>query len=155
LGIEIESEPGTSQFPSSGCNSITPPASFSEIQAVCNSYQYTNRRDQFFKAPKNGEADTQVRGKNNGKTNMELQILPNPANMSLEVQYAIKASGKVKIGLYDLAGKMVKSLAKSEDMKEGYYTLQADLTDVPSGMYLVLLDFNGKTETKKLSVIKR
>lgn len=136
-----------------GCSTITPPASASEIQAVCNSYQYTSRRDQFFVAPNDNGVG--VKGKNGLKNSSELQISPNPANSSVEIQYNLKADSRVQIGIYDLAGKMIKSLANDKGVKQGQYILQVDLSDIASGMYIVQLNVNGKTEIKKLSVMKK
>ncbi len=143
---------GTSELPPSNCSSITPPASPSEIAAVCNSSQYTSRRDQFFKAT---PTDTYVKGNPKSNADIEMLISPNPASNSLNLQYSIKNEGKVKIAIYDLSGKMVKSLAMYNDAKEGAYALQADLSDVANGMYFVVLDLNGKTVTQKLSVMKK
>lgn len=141
------------ELPSPNCTSISPPASISEIQAVCTSSQYTGRRDQFFKAPTDADANTKL----NTKTNLvaDMQIAPNPASNSLFLQYTLKNEGRVKIAIYDLSGKMVKSLATDDAAKEGAYSLQADLTDVASGLYFVVLDVNGKTLTQKLSVMKK
>ena len=147
----LGSEP-SEQFPSQGCSAVTPSASFSEIQAVCNSSEYTSRRDQFFKAT---PTDTYVKGNPKSRAGIDMLISPNPASNSLNLQYSIKNEGKVKIAIYDLSGKTVKSLAMYNDAKEGAYALQADLSDVANGMYFVVLDLNGKTVTQKLSVMKK
>ena len=151
---EVESQP-TDAFPYSNCSAISPSASESEIHAVCASSQYTSRRDQFFVAPTDNGNKMGRKGKNSLKNSSELQISPNPANSSMEIQYSLKTDSYVKIAIYDLAGKMVKSLANDNDVKQGQYILQVDLSDIASGMYIVQLNVNGKMEIKKLSVIKR
>jgi hypothetical protein len=149
---DIDYEP-SDETPSQNCTDITPSASAFQISNVCNSSGYINRANQFFKAP----TDTGVNVKENVKASvgMDMQIAPNPASNSLFLQYTLKNEGRVKIAIYDLSGKMIKSLVTDDAAKEGAYSLQADLTDVASGLYFVVLDVNGKTLTQKLSVMKK
>ena len=141
------------EFPPVGCSTITPSASYSEIENVCNSYSYTSRRDQFYVAPTDDDKNVRTNGKT--KNDAEMLISPNPASGTAELQYSIKEDGKVHIALYDLVGKMIKQVENTEGAKAGYYNLQINLADVPSGMYMVVLNLNGKTVTKKLSVLQK
>ncbi len=148
----------TEILPDENCNSITPPATFSEIQAVCNSASYTSRRDQYFKAPIADDVVNKQKDKKLDKADvankMSFQLSPNPADNNLKIHYNLTANGSVKIDLYDLSGRAIKSIADYPEQKEGDYNLESDLVDVPSGIYLLVMDLNGKKETKKLSVLK-
>ncbi len=153
-GTEIElGYPPESQFPFSGCTSITPSASFSEIQTACNSYQYSSRRDQFYKAPTDENNDFTL--KNNAKSNVEMIVSPNPASNNVNLQYSVKTLSNIKIGIYDMTGKMIKEVKNEKNVIEGNYDSQIDLTTVSSGLYTIVLESNDGKIMKKLSVLQK
>jgi Secretion system C-terminal sorting domain len=141
------------QLPDQSCTAITPSASFSEIQAVCNSSQYTSRRDQFYKAPTNENNDFTL--KNSAKNNIEMVVSPNPASNIVNLQYSVKTTSNIKIGIYDLAGKMIKDVKNEKNVAEGYYDFPVDLANVSSGLYTVVIESNGEKIVKKLSVLQK
>jgi hypothetical protein len=141
-------------LPFAGCSAITPSASFSEIQAVCNSPQYISRRDQFYKSPTNND-NTDFTLKSNTKNNIEMAVSPNPASNNVNLRYSVKTQSNIKIGIYDLAGKMIKDIKNEKNVAEGYYDFSIDLANISSGLYTIVLESNGEKIVKKLSVLQK
>jgi Secretion system C-terminal sorting domain len=141
------------ELPDENCTTITPSASFSEIQTVCNSYQYTSRRDQFYKAPTNENNDFTL--KNSSKNIVEMVVSPNPASNIINLQYSVKTQSHIKIGIYDMTGKMIKDLKNENNVVEGNYDFQVDLANVSSGLYTIVIESNGEKTVKKLSVLQK
>jgi hypothetical protein len=113
---------------------------------------------------------TGVKDKSNG-TGPEgfglLQNYPNPLavqphNSSTQITYSLPATGEVYLGVYNLAGQLVRTLQHT-NLPSGQYTLSWNGdTDtgskVPSGLYLVSLRLtaNGRTwtDSRKMIVIQ-
>ncbi|MBI5402520.1 MAG: T9SS type A sorting domain-containing protein [Ignavibacteriae bacterium] len=85
------------------------------------------------------------------------QNYPNPFNPVTKIDYNIPSNSNVKISLYDMSGKEVKTLVNS-NQSAGFYTIQLNANDLSSGVYFYKMtaNSNGNTIaiTKKLSVIK-
>lgn len=81
------------------------------------------------------------------------EISPNPVTTTAAIRYEIPAEGEVQLGLYDMQGRLVRSLA-SETRTAGEYEVQADLQGLPSGQYVVHMQFNGSVQTRVLNLIK-
>ena len=66
---------------------------------------------------------------------MAMQLAPNPANDQLTVHlFGLKSNEKNNLRIYDLLGNVV---VKDEIQGKENYTLQYNLTDLASGMYMV------------------
>ena len=75
--------------------------------------------------------------------------MANPVNNKIKTEVYCKFNGNVKIALFDLTGK--KLLSKSFDIKQGYNSLNIDVSMLKRGFYLLRFkDNNGLTLTKKL-----
>ncbi|WP_347219256.1 T9SS type A sorting domain-containing protein [Chryseobacterium sp.] len=81
-------------------------------------------------------------------------IYPNPttADKKVTVLFDVKekASNKGSIEVYDLTGKKVHSAELTN--QAGFYRQDLNLSHLPSGNYLVKINFGGTSETKKLIV---
>ncbi|MDP8227841.1 MAG: T9SS type A sorting domain-containing protein [Candidatus Electryoneaceae bacterium] len=64
---------------------------------------------------------------------------PNPFNGRTQVQFTLTDRSRVTVGLYDLSGRLLRQLSQGE-MDAGNHRLDIDASDMPSGMYLVILD---------------
>lgn len=80
------------------------------------------------------------------------QNFPNPFNPSTVIKYSIPVSGQVNLQVYDVLGRLVKTLI-DETKQAGEYTLEYK-TDLPSGVYYYSLKTGSFTETRKMTVIK-
>jgi hypothetical protein len=86
------------------------------------------------------------------------QNYPNPFNSQTTIQYKLPESGKVKLTIFNLNGKEVKTLFNKVQTKGNYQTSwkgrNNDRADVTSGIYLCQLNVNDKVTTKKLILAK-
>jgi hypothetical protein len=82
---------------------------------------------------------------------------PNPAREMTNLSFALPQSGPVKLAIYDMAGRRVRTLA-SGWMEAGSHQQPFDLRDdaarrIPSGLYFVRLAVGRQTLVSRLAVV--
>lgn len=83
----------------------------------------------------------------------DIKVYPNPFNPVTKLKYQIPEAGKVRLTIYDLLGRELKILTE-DFLEEGIYETQFNADNLPSGIYLAVLNINGKNFTKKLQLVK-
>jgi hypothetical protein len=83
---------------------------------------------------------------------------PNPFNPSTTIRFAVPRDGHVELAVYDLGGRKVRTLV-SETRSSGDYSVTWDGRDetggqAASGLYLYKLSTDGKTVTRKMTLVK-
>ena len=78
---------------------------------------------------------------------------PNPFARETSISYMLPASGHTTLKIYDASGRVVETLVDTE-VEPGIYTVNWDRKDVASGTYFYRLSSNGKTLTKKMTVVR-
>ena len=73
---------------------------------------------------------------------------PNPFTRSTTVRFRLPAAGPVRLGVYDLAGRLVSHLL-DETRPAGEHAVAWQPGSVPSGVYYVRLESGGQTVTKR------
>jgi carboxypeptidase T len=81
------------------------------------------------------------------------QNYPNPFNPATQINYSIAKEGLVKISIYDVLGREVKTLV-NEVKTPGFYAVDFDGTNLSSGMYFYRMESGSFTDTKKMTLIK-
>jgi hypothetical protein len=86
------------------------------------------------------------------------QNYPNPFNPSTTIQYNVPRTGDVEVRIFDIQGRLVRSLSKSYQ-QAGVHSLVWDSRSnsgmvVASGTYFCQVLFNGTALVKKLILIK-
>ncbi len=81
------------------------------------------------------------------------QNYPNPFNPSTEISYSIPTPGLVTLRIFNLLGQEVVTLV-SERKEAGFYRVQWNGQDSPSGIYFCRLQTVEFTETKKMVLMK-
>jgi hypothetical protein len=85
------------------------------------------------------------------------QNYPNPFNPSTNIDFDIPNDSKVSLKLYDISGREVMTLV-NESKPAGYYTIQMNGSNLPSGMYFYKINAEGNGQeyvaTKKALLIK-
>jgi aminopeptidase N len=81
------------------------------------------------------------------------QNFPNPFNPYTKITFSIPQQGRVKITVYDSLGKEI-SVAKDEDFTAGEHSVYFNAKNLASGVYLYKLEWNDKSASKKMLVIK-
>ena len=81
------------------------------------------------------------------------QNYPNPFNASTNIKFTIANSGDVKIIVYDMIGRQVKTLA-NEKLKPGTYEISFDGSSLPNGIYLYRFSVADFTQTRRMILDK-
>jgi len=86
------------------------------------------------------------------------QNYPNPFNPQTTIDFSVKTTGLVKLAIYDILGREIRTLV-SETLTNGRYTTVWDGRDntgdiVPSGIYIYRVDAGSYKASRKLSFIQ-
>lgn len=78
---------------------------------------------------------------------------PNPFNPTTTISYNLQKAGDVTLTLYDVTGRIVRSLTKGFQTA-GRYQARLDATDLTSGVYFVRLTMEGISQTRRIVLAK-
>jgi hypothetical protein len=84
---------------------------------------------------------------------LSLRAYPNPASDALAVTFELSQPGEVHVALFDLLGREVGVLA-SGTFAGGAHQLDADVSAMPSGLYLVRVQTPTESATSRLTVLR-
>jgi hypothetical protein len=84
-----------------------------------------------------------------------LALRPNPSRGTSEIRFLLPSAGSVEIGLFDVAGREVRSWAWREDLPAGQHAVTWDGRDasgalVRSGVYIVRARAGGESRVRKM-----
>jgi len=82
-----------------------------------------------------------------------MSAYPNPFNPVTNITYGLPEHVNVQIVVYDLSGKQVETLI-NEFQTPGYYSVNWDADNLPSGVYLIRMDSGDYTQTQKVVLVK-
>jgi uncharacterized delta-60 repeat protein len=90
--------------------------------------------------------------------NIKLEAYPNPTNKDVTIKYHVPVDSKVSLRIYDLAGKLVKTLIQ-ENIKAGYHIVSWNGKnkfdeEVPTGIYFLNMETGNSEAIKKLTILK-
>jgi len=81
------------------------------------------------------------------------QNYPNPFNPETTIQFSLPASGKVKISIYDILGRSVKTILDAQ-LTAGDHSINFNASDVASGIYFYKLTAGKYHATRKMMLLK-
>ncbi len=81
------------------------------------------------------------------------QNFPNPFNPATTISYSIPTAGQVRLGVYDMTGRLVASLV-DETMPSGDHTIHFDASAYASGVYMYVLETGGTRIARKMLLLK-
>lgn len=82
-----------------------------------------------------------------------VKVFPNPASDVLKISYHLPQTGEFSLAIYDLMGKKLH-LLQQETKVAGNYAFLWQNVPLPSGIYLVGLELNGRRVYNKLFIAK-
>lgn len=82
-----------------------------------------------------------------------LSAFPNPFNPVTEISFTVSRTQRVKLPVYDVAGRQVRLLA-DEVFAAGEHRLNFDGRELPTGIYFARLQAKGAVKTQKLLLLK-
>ena len=78
---------------------------------------------------------------------------PNPFNPLIHINFNLLNFSYIELNVIDLNGNLVKSL-ENNYISQGSHSYNWDASNISSGSYLIELNVNGVSETKKITLIK-
>ncbi len=81
------------------------------------------------------------------------QNYPNPFNPVTQIKYALKEKSVVRLSVYNILGQKIAGLVNA-DQEAGYYTVDFNGSNLPSGVYIYMLKANDFTSIRKCTLIK-
>jgi hypothetical protein len=87
------------------------------------------------------------------KTYLLDQNYPNPFNPATTIGYGIKEKSDVTITIINAVGEQIVVLL-NEEKEAGYYQLNFDASDLPSGIYFYQLKAGVYSAVKKMILVK-
>jgi len=83
------------------------------------------------------------------------QNYPNPFNPKTTIKFGLPKSGSVTLNVYDITGRLVRSILNNAPLNAGTVTHSFDGTNLASGIYFYsLIIDNEKFDTKKMILVK-
>ncbi len=82
-----------------------------------------------------------------------LRFMPNPVEDKGTIDFSLAESGRTKLALYDILGKIIKTFYDS-DIGKGAYSLEFETDEIPSGIYLLTLKTPTQVITRIMEVRK-
>ncbi|MFA6704983.1 MAG: T9SS type A sorting domain-containing protein [Bacteroidales bacterium] len=81
----------------------------------------------------------------------DLRVYPNPASSTTTLEYNLNQATNVTLQVYDMSGRLVSTLDKGRQ-SQGKHSLQMNVQNLNSGIYMVRIITNYSTNTSKLIV---
>ena len=81
------------------------------------------------------------------------QNYPNPFNPSTTIPVSISEFQKVKVDIYDMAGRLVRSVFNGT-LPSGNHALSVNLEDLASGVYIYRMQTNDLVQIKRMTLVK-
>ena len=86
-------------------------------------------------------------------TTLELAVSPNPSRGLAQIRFALPQAGQVSLGVYDIAGRLVRTLA-SEHRAAGLHVIEWNDAAQRPGVYFVRLRTADQTLTRTVTRVK-
>ncbi len=84
---------------------------------------------------------------------ISLSVYPSPASGAFTVDYTLPENGRISISLYDLSGRRVSTVFDGETAA-GRQAFSVDAAALPPGVYLVYLDADAGTLTRRVVIAR-
>lgn len=79
-------------------------------------------------------------------------IAPNPTSSTVKIGYTLADCCSVSLCVYDMNGRKMTTLLNNQCHMPGMHTIEVDVSSFPSGVYSVVMDNAGNSQTQKLVV---
>ena len=82
------------------------------------------------------------------------QNYPNPFNPSTNIRFSLNRPSKVTLGIYNVKGQLVKKVLNNEYRAAGSHLQNVDMSNLPSGVYIYVLQAGNKKLARKMMLLK-
>ncbi|MGB9721837.1 MAG: T9SS type A sorting domain-containing protein [bacterium] len=84
---------------------------------------------------------------------LKLMVLPNVVKDNARIQFAIPKRQKIRLDLYDIIGRRLKTIADGT-FESGVYKQNFTTSNLGSGVYFLILDGNKETKKTKILIMR-
>lgn len=85
---------------------------------------------------------------------LEVKVSPNPSSGQITLSYNLETAMPVRIDLFDITGKLVKTLSQQGNQYAGKYNVSYNLADLQNGIYFATLLTNDHKSTARIVLTK-
>jgi hypothetical protein len=89
----------------------------------------------------------------NGPSDLEMQLLPNPAGNMTRLSMNLPTSSNVKVSLYNNRGQAIREISAGM-MEKGPHSIDIETASLNAGTYYCTVEANGQRSSRKLVVIR-
>ncbi|MCB0634097.1 MAG: LamG-like jellyroll fold domain-containing protein [Saprospiraceae bacterium] len=86
----------------------------------------------------------------NAESSISMQVAPNPVRSNIRILLQLDEPTHANLQVLDMTGRIVQELLHGRELDKGSQTLNADLSHLPAGMYLLSLRTEEAAVTKKI-----
>ena len=79
---------------------------------------------------------------------------PNPFNPSTNIQYTLHTAGMTSLKVYNILGQLVQTAVNDVYQQAGAYKVNIDMSNLPSGMYVYILEQGADRLAHKMMLLK-
>lgn len=80
--------------------------------------------------------------------------VPNPVSSTATLSFAVKEGSQATVAVYDMLGRRAATLFDGSPTPGESTRLRLDASELPSGSYIIQLRADGRTETRRLTVVR-
>ena len=85
---------------------------------------------------------------------LEIKVSPNPSSGVILLSYNLQTATQLRIDLFDITGKKVKTLTETGNQYAGKYNVSYNIADLPNGIYMATLLTNDRKSSAKIILTK-
>ena len=85
---------------------------------------------------------------------LSLANAPNPFNPSTDIHFTLRQGGRTDLKIYSASGRLVKTVMEGQNMNAGANRVRVDMTGLPSGCYVAVLQQGQQRITHKMALMK-
>jgi len=82
----------------------------------------------------------------------DFKVFPNPITAQATIEFTLKNSQNVRLGVYDVTGRLVHSILNNSSQPSGRIAFDFEKSELTSGIYFVKLELENRVETIKILV---
>jgi hypothetical protein len=90
----------------------------------------------------------------NSTQEFNFQIVPNPVNSDITINFNLQTVEQVSIRVFDVVGQELEYLLDKQTLTPGQHSIHGNLSHLPEGIYFCRLQVGEKTVTKKIIKVK-
>ncbi|MBP5614743.1 MAG: T9SS type A sorting domain-containing protein, partial [Bacteroidales bacterium] len=80
------------------------------------------------------------------------KVYPNPSSENINIECVLKTNTMLSVELVNLFGQKIKTVWHKQERQAGVYNGQFSVSNLPAGIYFLVISSNNQTITEKIIV---